>query len=292
MYNSLNKILLILLIFNFFLDCSERNYPVKKSYDEDLKDKFTAIGEIKKNLLTTVLPNSLHPEIYNFLLSCFEYNTYQLIQLLGQRPEDPFLSEEELFLKVKRLLKDGAYINATNSDGKTALNLAAFWGYTRIPMLLLSYNANLDIQDNNGYTALMSAFTFDSAYKKHKYENKLLKESVASLLINNGAKLNIQNVNGTTALMLAVINDSEEMVRLLLQKKADVNISDNDGKTALIYSIANGNVEMTKLLIDYGATINIKTKNGLTPLKYATNCAELEIAELLKSKLEAKCIIL
>ena len=59
--------------------------------------------------------------------------------------------------KVKRLLEAGANVNIQNNRGYTALIDASYKGHTEIVKLLLEYKANVNIQNKYGYTALICA---------------------------------------------------------------------------------------------------------------------------------------
>ncbi len=73
---------------------------------------------------------------------------------------------------IKLLLQHGANVNESNNNGETALLQAAKWGEEEIVKLLLA--AKIDIQDNEGYTAVDYADA-----RKHK--------EVVDLLLNAGA---------------------------------------------------------------------------------------------------------
>ncbi len=94
---------------------------------------------------------------------------------------------------TKLLLKYGANVNHKNTFGLTPLMAAVVEKNESIIRLLLSCkNINIDLQDNNGYTALMYACTLG-------YEN------IVKLLIEYHPNLDIQNNEGNTALLLSVI---------------------------------------------------------------------------------------
>jgi ankyrin repeat protein len=62
--------------------------------------------------------------------------------------------------KIQRLLKKGANIEATDSDGWTALMLATYNEHAPTCALLLEKGANIEAKDNIGRTALMIAARF------------------------------------------------------------------------------------------------------------------------------------
>jgi ankyrin repeat protein len=84
-------------------------------------------------------------------------------------------------LLMKSLLDNGARINITDNTGKTALHYA-IWGVNRRGIaLLLKYNADINIKDDNGLSPLVVAH---SRYTSSEVQNKMIE-----LLINHGAKL-------------------------------------------------------------------------------------------------------
>ena len=54
---------------------------------------------------------------------------------------------------LKKMLAAGVDIETKNKEGKTALMIAATFGYASIVQLLMSLGANPFVQDHNGYTA-------------------------------------------------------------------------------------------------------------------------------------------
>ena len=152
-------------------------------------------------------------------------------------------SEQGQMEIVKLLIENNADLNIQDNYGETALMRAAWWGYTEIVKLLLIENkADLNITDNYGKTALMKA-----AYKGQT--------EIIKLLVANNADLNIKASYGETALIYNVMRGQTEIVKLLIENKADLNITDKDSKTALMRAAENGHKykEIFRLLIKHGA---------------------------------------
>ena len=136
---------------------------------------------------------------------------------------------------VKKLLKEGADVNAKNSDGYTALILASSNGRTEIVAMLLDAGANVNARTNTNYwgsTALIRA-----SENKHT--------EIVAMLLDAGADVNATDDDGDTALMRVINCDEEddrpwyqveydiiEIVEMLLTAGADVNVVNNN-KTAL-----------------------------------------------------------
>jgi len=99
----------------------------------------------------------------------------------------------------------------------------------------VGYNLNLNVQNEEGETALMYALTLEGISLK-----RLIK--IMELLLSKGANPNIEDKRGRTALMYALtlkLVDSEthiKIVELLLSKGANPNIEDKYGNTVLDYA--------------------------------------------------------
>ncbi len=95
--------------------------------------------------------------------------------------------------------------------------------------------ANLDLQDDYGWTALMYAIYHDP-------------KGVPEFLIENGADLNLQNTDGMTALMFAASGGYIGIVKSLINNGANKDITDNYGRTAEIHALYNNCKNIVKLL--------------------------------------------
>lgn len=166
---------------------------------------------------------------------------------------------------VKLLIKNGANLHAKNRYGDTALALAAKGGWlegfellkplekqyyagiflnvyknkqamsdNQIDGLVLK-SSDIDEQNNNGYTPLISAL--ESGHPK-----------TAEWLINHGANVNLQNKSGRTALMFAARKGYTEIVKLLLKKGARVNLTDKEGISAQWLAAEEGHKDIAQML--------------------------------------------
>ncbi|AEF55528.1 ankyrin repeat domain-containing protein [Marinomonas posidonica] len=131
---------------------------------------------------------------------------------------------------------------------------------TSITEFLLSLNANLNAQNDQGETPLHTAI-------KHSATND------AILLLEQGADTSIQDNNGVTPLMLAAQANNLVLIKRLITTKQDINTQDSYGKTALHYATLKKSArndytqaQIVKLLINAGANPNLQDKNLSTPL--------------------------
>ena len=145
---------------------------------------------------------------------------------------------------VRLLLEAGAAINHQDEDGWSALMMACRDGCSEIVDILLQYNANIELTLVRGTTALMITCMNDGPTQQIQIVSSLLNAQAktnvqdsegytalmlacqqqftqaVTLLLANGAQTDLQSEDGWTALMLACRDGGNEIVHLLLQYKA------------------------------------------------------------------------
>src|SRR5256886_7835000 len=113
---------------------------------------------------------------------------------------------------LRALLEKGAYANAKDNNGWTALMSAAASPRAEAVEALLEKGAEVNAQDKTGWTALMGAASSGQA------------ESVRALL-GKGADRNARNSDGNTALTVARSHNYSEIVALLENPSASTPAS-------------------------------------------------------------------
>jgi ankyrin repeat protein len=181
--------------------------------------------------------------------------------------------------KVKSLIDEGVDIEVTNTDGATALMLAANNGHKEIVELLLEKGADIEAKTNNYGTALM--------YAADKGHTEIIK-----LLLDKDASIDAKDIDGATALVHAVIQDHTETIEFLLDKGADIEEKINNGNTALLLAAREGYTETVALLLEKGAIIEAtENEANFTALICAAHIGHTETVKLLLEKgadIEAK----
>ena len=165
-----------------------------------------------------------------------------------------------------------ADVNARNQIGWTALHQVSF-GPHKILKELLNHNADVNLKDWGGETALMKASSFGYY--------KTVKE-----LLNHHADINIQRYDGSTALMLASKHKHVQVVMELINHNADVNFQDAFGNTALhtvlLEKVTDTTVNIIKLLLSdftYSEKLNKENKSVIQLAKESQNQEIIDLIE-------------
>lgn len=143
---------------------------------------------------------------------------------------------------VKKLLSEGASVDATDSSGRTALIEAAWGGNGDIVEFLIGKGASINCADSSGYTPLMRAI--EEGYY-----------SIAETLIKHHAEVNVRgNVRGSTPLMLAAELGDVKIIELLVKNGAKINAVDQFEETALARAYRTEMMDAISFLEANGAT--------------------------------------
>ncbi len=216
----------------------------------------------------------------------------QLLKSKGAEDEYPLHTAamiEDIETLKQLLNKENANVDAVDSDGSTALHVAAKNESVQSVSLLLKKGADVDAVDGSLdlFTALHVAAKNESV-------------QTVSLLLEKGADVGAGNWNGSTALHVAADRESLQIVSLLLEKGADVSAVDNDGSTALHQASDNKkNLDVLNCLLNHKTctrdVVNKKDNNGQTALdfaRYSEVPIKNDIIELLRIKSRRKVKII
>ncbi|MGH9384096.1 MAG: ankyrin repeat domain-containing protein [Vicinamibacterales bacterium] len=164
---------------------------------------------------------------------------------------------------VRALLKAGSDVNAAQSDGMTALHLAAMHGDVEMTTMLLAAGANLRAMTRlGGYTPLHLA-----AQGGHL--------AAVRALLSAGANVDILTTTGATSLMLAAKSGSQEVTTTLLELGANPNAKEPvNGQTALMIAAGLDRAPVVRALLARGA--DAKATSTVVDLAALTAPAEGE----------------
>ncbi|KAK5878815.1 hypothetical protein CesoFtcFv8_024192 [Champsocephalus esox] len=167
--------------------------------------------------------------------------------------------------KVAPLLaKKGASSVKLDSEGKSALHVAAARGHTDCLSVILAHGADLSITDAAGLNPL------HLAAKSNHIE-------CCKKLIQSKCPIDAVDSSGKAALHHAAASGNIQTVQLLCELKTPVNLKDADGLTPLLLSAKHAHAEVCSTLLDCGAEVNTFDNSGRTALMLATESGALSV---------------
>ncbi len=157
---------------------------------------------------------------------------------------------------VTDCLENGAFLEATDQEGRTPLMLACSTPYksaVKIVELLLTCGANVWHHDlYNNTLAHMAA--------------KSGNEAVLLILKANGAPLDSCNLKMQTPLLLS---KSSQITSFLLASGSKIYTEDMDGNTPSIAAVNNRDIKALELLLQYAAYPTVRNKVGQNAVSLA-----------------------
>eukprot|EP00063_Salmo_salar_P018875 XP_013993710.1 PREDICTED: ankycorbin-like isoform X1 [Salmo salar] len=171
--------------------------------------------------------------------------------------------------KVASLLtKKGASAFKLDSEGKSALHVAATRGQTECLAVMLAHGADTSVIDASGFSALHLA-------------TKNNHQECAKKLIQNKCVLDALDCSGKTALHYAAASGNIVIVQTLCERKCPVNVRDMDGLSPLLLSARHAHADVCSSLLDWGADVNACDKNGRTAVMLASESSSMSVVEVL-----------
>lgn len=173
-------------------------------------------------------------------------------------------------LVCRMLLERGASVDPLNEVGNTPLALTVDEPTNKsIVELLLSHHANVNVQNEQGYTVLHRAVSTECK-----------NSTIVELLLQRGADVTKISEEGYTALHVAAANGNSSVLECLVQAGMNPLIQSTSGLTAL-HLAARHDVRAAKVLVKAGCPVNTKNSIGQTPLHIAVVAACTEVVEYL-----------
>ena len=173
---------------------------------------------------------------------------------------------------IKKLIRNGADIQASSSNGSTVLHFASRYSNQEVVEFLLKLNEIfVNATDNLNRTPLMEA-----CYDGGRLDN-------IKMLIQNGADIQARDCDGSTVLHFASRNSNQEVLEFLLKlNEISVNATDNLNRTPLMDACHDGGrLDNVKMLIQNGADIQARDCDGSTVLHFVSRHSNQEVVEFL-----------
>lgn len=134
--------------------------------------------------------------------------------------------------KIKQLLRYDEDVNKLYYNGNTLLIIACDYKNLYLVKDLIANGANVNIQNNNGKTALMFICSEYYSAGDLGYIYLIIKE-----LINAGANVNLKDNDGKPTLLYC---NEYESVKMLINAGADLNSKDRNGDDIFDYFFNKG----------------------------------------------------
>ena len=182
-------------------------------------------------------------------------------------------AERGELVTMRRLLADGARINARDQRGRSALLAATQRNRIEAARFLIQEGADVNAKDFIQDTPFL--------YAAAEGRTEILKMTLAA-----GADVSDINRYRGTALIPAAHHGHVEVVKLLLTTAIDKDHVNNLGWTALLEAIILGDggpthTEIVRRLVMAGADVAIADRDGMTALEHAKRRGYGEIATVL-----------
>jgi ankyrin repeat protein len=181
--------------------------------------------------------------------------TYFILGPLSSAAEQGELKAIEIIIKKVTEIDD------EDTQGRTALHVAAYMGHTDVVAFLVRERASLSKTDHHKRTALFWALLGNAEETARFLLDKMIESGATIDEINTPTK------KGRTVLRQASFNGFAEIVKMILDKvesPAVINAVDNrKGRSALHCAALRGKAEVIELLLKKGADSSIKDGDGV-----------------------------
>ncbi|KAJ7726445.1 ankyrin repeat-containing domain protein, partial [Mycena maculata] len=200
------------------------------------------------------------------------------------------------------LLEKGANVDAVDGPMGTALQTAAYKGFTQIVGLLLDKEANLypDTHATPLYLACLKghmevvqmllehgAIASAPEEEVHLVLDQVIKEGhidILCLLLNNGVDANTTSNSFSSALHTACSFNQRQIIELLLSNGADINAVGGKYEGLLPAASAGGMLDIVQLFVDKGLDVNQIEGGKYSALQASSEAGHPEVVCFLLEK--------
>ncbi len=156
-----------------------------------------------------------------------------------------------------KMLADGASPDAFDERYcNTPLMWASMRGFAETVELLLAKGANSELQNSDGWTALVAAVWYGHA-------------GVCRALLQHGASPHVTAANEVPMAVVAAMQGNRQVLKLLLDHGVALEGTGTDGMTALLMACEYGRADVVQELLNRGANGNASCARGFNARQYA-----------------------
>jgi ankyrin repeat protein len=177
-------------------------------------------------------------------------------------------------VQVCELLLPYVDLDIRDSNGQMPLHVAVGNGLLEVVQLIIGQGANINAQDNNGWTPLHQIINTSPEFNDENLD-------IMRVLLDNSADVEASDNDHTTPLCQAARNGQLAAAQLLVEHSAMVGRKDRSGSTPLHYASSGGSPDIIRLLLEHGADIQVSNYNRNTPLHLAALRGGLAATQLL-----------
>uniref|UniRef100_W5KW80 Retinoic acid induced 14 n=1 Tax=Astyanax mexicanus TaxID=7994 RepID=W5KW80_ASTMX len=184
------------------------------------------------------------------------------------------------------LSKKGTSATKLDSEGKSALHVAAARGQAECLAVILAHGADVSVVDASGFSALhLAAKNNHQDCAKRLIQVKYGNSVIVQLLCENKSPVNLKDADGFTPLLLSARHAHAEVCRGLLELGADVNACDKNGRTAVMLASESSSGAVVEVLVQGGADLHIIDSLGHDVLHYAKLSGSGEVRSIVSTAL-------
>ncbi|MGH7966742.1 MAG: ankyrin repeat domain-containing protein, partial [Candidatus Binatia bacterium] len=178
---------------------------------------------------------------------------------------------------VKLLLENGASVDATDGDGRTALHVAAEGGYCDVVALLVEHGASVDALFCGCTPSLLAA-------KRLQWDDMARPWILRYLLTPRvGANPAAQDCYGRGVLHWCAVNgEARALSKLIIRARTPLDAQDHCGQTALHLAVAACREDMVRGLLRANADSAVRSHDGTTVAHIAAYTGRLNILSRLQ----------
>ena len=136
---------------------------------------------------------------------------------------------------------------------------------------LIIWGADIEVQDQDGWSALIVAVTCDAE----------LAGKLVTLLLDNGANPNRTDRDHMTPLLIAAFEGKAPVCEILLENQADVDHTDKEGKLVLFAAASMGHLDIVNILLFWGYYADGIDCEGRTVLSVAAAEGSAGVVEVI-----------
>ncbi|KAK6638958.1 hypothetical protein RUM43_007228 [Polyplax serrata] len=253
-----------------------RNMTLHKTSPRDLQAFWVCSSAEDASAALGSLRNIYNPNVkVSRLLLLAGASPNYLTEFLGQAPVLMMFAQEGVSDMVSLLIEFNSDVNLTNSQGCTALTLAAAKGHCEVVKQLIAAGANLSHGDTAGQCPLVHA-------ARNGHISVVTYLLACEWVVSKPSDVELGEA-AQQALIAAAGQGHTEVVEYLLDT-AEVKVDDIDsltGETALTISAAQGRVDVISVLLLRGANVSVANKKENSPIILAVKEGHWVVVELL-----------